>query len=126
MPRAIEMIFVGLAQALDVEFDEQPVERATVQHVELRPGDLALANAVHARPIAGAPRVGELRPVDGEMLLLAKLLAFRDDRRSPIDNRAEGVEYQRLDRGERRLAGALSTHRGGEHHERGGRDELAA
>ncbi len=48
-----------------------------MQLVEIGPGQLALPHAVHARTIAGAPRVGELRAVDRQALSLRQRLESR-------------------------------------------------
>ena len=94
MPHVVQVPLLFLGQVLDLVLDEQLVEDHAVQRVELRPGQVALAHAVHRRAVAPAPRVGELRPVDGQPLRLAEALAFRNQRPAPVDDRAEGIEHE--------------------------------
>ena len=47
----------------DLELDENPVEDHPMQVVEPGPRQLAGADAVHARAIAAAPGIGELRAI---------------------------------------------------------------
>ena len=98
MPRTIERVGFGLRESLDAEVDEDPVEGHPMQAIELGPGQLTRSDAVHARAVPGAPGVGELRPVHGQSLLPCQLLHFLRHGCSPVDDGAEGIENERLDR----------------------------
>ena len=102
MPRPIERVRFGLGEFLDAEVDEDPVERHPMQAIELGPGQLTRSDAVHARAVPGPPGVGKLRPVDCESLLLCQLLHFLRHGRSPVNDGAEGIKNERLDRWRRR------------------------
>ena len=103
MPRAVERVFFRLAQRCEAELDEDLVERHPVQRVELRPRQLARPHAVHARSVARAPRVGEFRAVDRDVLPLRELLHLGGHGAPPVDDGAEDVEDERLDSRELRI-----------------------
>ena len=69
--------------------------------VELDPRRLAarlrLHHALHRRLVAGAPGVGERRPVDAPALRRRQRLALANDRAAPVDDGAEDVEHERAD-----------------------------
>ena len=69
------------------------------RRIELGPRQLTGSHAVHARAVPGAPGVGELRPVHRQTLPPRQLLHFLRHRCAPVDDGAEGVEHERLDRG---------------------------
>ena len=73
MPGTIERVGFGLRQPGDAEVDQDLVEGHPMQAIELGPGQLTRSDAVHARAVAGAPGVGELRPVHGQTLPLRQL-----------------------------------------------------
>ena len=94
----LSVVLFGLREPGESEAAEDGLEDHPMQDVELGPGQLAASDTVHARRVAGAPGVGELRPVHGHTLPLRQRLDFTRDRRAPVDDRAEGVEHQRLHR----------------------------
>jgi len=94
VPDAVEVGRVHFVQ-LQPAGDQQPVQDASVQAVDVGPGQGAGAHLVHGGLVAGAPVVGEYGPVlrrQGQPLL--QQLAFAGDGRAPVDDGAEDVEAQ--------------------------------
>jgi len=108
--------FREFAQPAEVEVDEDLVERHPVQRIELGPGQLAAAHAIHARPVAGAPCVGELRRVDRHAFRFRQRRDLARDRGSPVHDRAEGVEDEGLDAGDRCRRAAATAFCARHHH----------
>src|SRR6185437_12032394 len=73
------------------------VEDHAVQLVDLRPWQLAAAQALHRRLIAAAPLLGECLPIEGDAALAAEGCQLAQDAAMPVDHGAEHVEDQRLD-----------------------------
>ena len=63
----------------NTEVDQDFVERHAMKTIELGPRQFATSDAVHARTVAGAPRVGEFRTVHVEALSFCELLDFFRD-----------------------------------------------
>ena len=68
-----------------------------MQCVDVGPGRPAARVRSIAGCVAGAPGIGQGRPVDLQAGGGGQHLPFADDRRAPVDDRAEDVEHQRLD-----------------------------
>ena len=100
VPGAIEPIFFRIRQPGHGEIAQHPIENQPMQAIQLRPRHFPATHAVHRGRIAGAPGVGKLCGVDSQSFASGKLLHFRGDRRAPVDDGAEHVEDQRLDRAE--------------------------
>src|SRR5215831_18108877 len=98
MPRTIQCVDLVLGQAPETEIGENLVERYSVQLIELGPGELAASHAFHTRVIAGTPGIGEFGAIDVESLSFRKLIDLTGHRRAPIDDSAEGIKDERLDR----------------------------
>jgi hypothetical protein len=94
VPDAVQVVDVLPGEPAQGKALEQVVEDHAVQRVDLRPRQLARAHARHGGPVAGAPAVGERRPVHLELLAAAERLALADDRAAPVDHRAEHVEHE--------------------------------
>src|SRR3989441_1776292 len=109
MPGVVQLLDLLLAQSAQAERLQQIVEDHAVKLIDVRPGQLALAHAVHGRVVARAPGVGELRPVDAQAFLLRQQLAFADDGAPPVDDGAEDIESQRLDHSSRAMLTTIST-----------------
>jgi hypothetical protein len=88
-------------RAIEAEARKQRFERGAMEHVELQPcrrvARRRLHRALHRRLVAGAPGVGERRPVDAPAFRRRHRLAFLDDGAAPVDDSAEDVEDQRAD-----------------------------
>src|SRR5262245_21332141 len=99
VPGAVQLVGLGLAEALDAELDDELVEAQAVQVIQLRPRDLIDPHLRHGRLVERAPAIGERRPVHaGDALALLERLAFADEAGPPVDHRAEHIERQGLDR----------------------------
>ena len=92
----VRQLFGGEA-AFQAERGQEVVQDHAVEGIQLRPGEVAAAHAVHGRGVARTPRVGETPPVDGEAPGAAQPLALADDAAPPVDDGAEDVEGQRSD-----------------------------
>ena len=79
------------------EARQQLLEVGAMQRIQVRPGQRALAHAVHAWGIPPAPGVGEGGPVDGDALAPGDRVDFCGDRRAPVDHGAEDIEGQGFD-----------------------------
>src|SRR2546421_6235652 len=95
MPCAVEMIDLLLRTPGNGEAREQAIEDRAVQAVDVLPAYLAAHDAVHGRPVAGAPGIGESRAVDAQALGGSEQLGLADDGGAPVDHRAENVEGER-------------------------------
>src|SRR4030095_1188874 len=93
VPGAVEVIDLGLREALDPELAQELVEALPVKIVELRPRPAAAPYLVHCRLVEPAPRVGELGPVDAEPLCPAERLALPDE--GPTRVRGRGGDLAR-------------------------------
>ncbi|BFG79513.1 hypothetical protein PTKU46_75460 [Paraburkholderia terrae] len=99
MPRQIEIVeFRSLDLfGVDAELAQHRFEILTVQYIELRERTLATADPLHRGLILRAPRirecVGFLRV---SSMTLQKCSRFTRDAASPIDERAEYIEYAGL------------------------------
>jgi hypothetical protein len=67
-----------------------------VQSVELCPWKLTSPHFIHTGCVSGAPPVRKAGPIDIYTFSFAPGLTFFDDGASPIYNRSERVEDQRL------------------------------
>src|SRR6267378_3979002 len=109
MPGVVQMLDLLLAQSTQPERFQQIVEDHAVKRIDVRPGQLALAHAVHGRVVARAPGIGELRPVDAQAFFLREQLAFADDGAPPVDDGTEHIESQCLDHSSRATLITISS-----------------
>ena len=93
-----QLFSVVRIEAFDAELPQDMVERHAMQPVEVGPGQLAESHLAHVGPVQAAPLVSQAGPVGMNAALLAELARFSDDARSPVNQRAEDVERQRIDR----------------------------
>jgi hypothetical protein len=92
VPDAVERVALVLVEHGEAEARQQVVEDRPVQPVDGRGRDLAAPHALHRRLVAGAPGVGERRPVDVDALRCRERGAVADDPGAPVDDGAEHVE----------------------------------
>ena len=74
MPGAIQRVGFRFRQSLDAEIDQDLVEDHPMESIEVAPRQLARAHAVHARGVAAAPRIGELRAINSDALAPGQIL----------------------------------------------------
>src|SRR5262249_12619610 len=99
VPSKVEVTHGRLRQARDAETRQDPFEIVPMQHVELAERHAARAHLVHRGLVFGAPGIGEGEPVEQVALRLEDDFRFARDAGTPIDQRAEHVEEQRLHAG---------------------------
>src|SRR5215211_735519 len=95
VPDFVESIFLFLGQTHYADLVQQFFEGGAVEGVEVRPGDLTAAHAVHRGRVSAAPGVGEGGPVHVEILFSTQRLALPDYGRAPVHDRTEHVEDKR-------------------------------
>jgi len=66
-----------------------------MQSVEVGPGQLSGANAIHVRHIQGAPRIRHLLPVGLDAVKSTESPALESYAGAPVDDRSEDVKRQR-------------------------------
>ena len=99
MPDPVQIIFIGFAQGLDVEFFKEVVQDTAMQGINVLPRQLAPPHAVHCRSVASAPFQGELSPVYINTVGVPKCCAFGNDGTVPVYHCAEDIEGECFDVG---------------------------
>ena len=98
MPREIEIARRLFRQIGNPKARQDAIEIAPVQRVELAEGHAAGTHVLHGGLVLVAPSVGEREPVELMAGGSEDALGLARDAGSKIDQSAEDVEEQRLDR----------------------------
>jgi hypothetical protein len=94
VPGAVEVIDFFFGQSSDVELTYQIVQDEPVQTVDVGPGDLAAAHALHCGLVATSPSIGKCHPIHVDAFALPEQLSLSDDGATPVHHGAEDVEDQ--------------------------------
>ena len=97
VPGEVEIARHVVRNIRDPETRQDAIEIAPMQHVELAERHAAGAHLFHAGLVFVAPRIGEGEPVERVPARLENALGLTRDAGTPVDQRAEYVEEQRLD-----------------------------
>src|SRR5207245_338604 len=98
VPGAVQVVDLRLGESGDAEPDEELIERHPVEIVELGPRHRAAPHLLQHGLVEAAPRVSERCPADLQALGAPERLTLADQARPPVNDGAEDVEGQRLDR----------------------------
>ena len=98
MPGEVEFDTCRLVDLAQLEAIQHHIEVAPMQRIELAEGQPPAADFFHRRLILVAPSVGERVPVERDSKRREGGLHFSGDASAPVDQRAEYVEDESLDR----------------------------
>ena len=79
MPDPVELIFIVLGQTGNLVARQQVIQDQAVEGVDIHPGEVTAAHALHGRSISCPPFVCKLFPVDFHAFGGPNILAFPDD-----------------------------------------------
>ena len=97
MPDEVQGDDFGFTQGGEAKLDQEPIENASVEGIELRPRQFPGADAVHGRGVAGPPGIGKLRGIHPEVLATRQILDVPDYGAAPVDDGAEDIEDEGFD-----------------------------
>ena len=97
MPRHIEIVLRRGVEVAHLEARQDLLKVVHVQYVELAERDAPCPHFFHRWLIFRAPRIGERRPIQRIAERRQNLLCLAGNAGTPVDQRAEHIEENRLD-----------------------------